>query len=125
MNAIYVMGNMLGDTMYYGAGAGSVPTASAVVADMVFLAKNADKNVPLKWEADKLKLSDAQKQEYRYFVRSAAPEAVVERTFKDVEYVSLDIDEEVGFITPLMPEHEFVEREKALGGGTISVIRLA
>ncbi len=125
MNAIYVKGNMLGDSLYYGAGAGSVPTASAVVADMVFLAKNADKNVPLKWEADKLKLADAEGQEYRYFVRTSAPEAVVERTFGEVEYVDFDIDDEVGFITSAMPEHEFAEREKALGGGTLSIIRLA
>ncbi len=35
MNAILVKGDAVGPTMYYGAGAGSLPTASAVVADLV------------------------------------------------------------------------------------------
>ena len=34
-NGIFVNGNMLGDTMFYGKGAGKLPTASAVVADVV------------------------------------------------------------------------------------------
>ena len=34
-NAIFVRGNMLGDAMFYGSGAGKLPTASAVVADVV------------------------------------------------------------------------------------------
>ena len=39
-NSIFVHGNMLGDAMFYGSGAGKLPTASAVVADVVDEAKN-------------------------------------------------------------------------------------
>jgi homoserine dehydrogenase len=39
MNAILVKGDAVGQTMYYGAGAGAEPTASAVVADIVDLAR--------------------------------------------------------------------------------------
>lgn len=39
MNAILVKGDAVGQTMYYGAGAGSEPTASAVVADLVDVAR--------------------------------------------------------------------------------------
>jgi homoserine dehydrogenase len=39
MNAILVMGDAVGQTMYYGAGAGAEPTASAVVADLVDVAR--------------------------------------------------------------------------------------
>ena len=39
-NAIFVRGNAIGDTMFYGQGAGSLPTASAVVADIVEVARN-------------------------------------------------------------------------------------
>ncbi len=124
MNAIYVKGNMLGDSMYYGAGAGSLPTASAVVGDMVFLAKNTGKNIPIKWEADKLELADPTQQSYRFFVRSKAPEAVIERTFPEVEYVNLDMDDEDGFITEEMTEAEFAQRLEVLGGA-LSYIRLA
>ena len=39
MNAVYVVGDAVGETMFYGAGAGSFPTASAVVGDILELAQ--------------------------------------------------------------------------------------
>lgn len=39
MNAVYVVGDAVGETMFYGAGAGSFPTASAVVGDILSLAE--------------------------------------------------------------------------------------
>ncbi len=39
MNAVYVVGDAVGETMFYGAGAGSFPTASAVVGDVMALAE--------------------------------------------------------------------------------------
>ncbi|MFO7263019.1 MAG: homoserine dehydrogenase [Bacillaceae bacterium G1] len=39
-NAIYVYGRAVGETMFYGPGAGELPTASAVVADLVAVVKN-------------------------------------------------------------------------------------
>jgi homoserine dehydrogenase len=39
MNAVLVHGNAAGDTLYYGAGAGALPTASSVVADLIDLAR--------------------------------------------------------------------------------------
>ena len=44
MNAVLVQGNMVGPTLYYGAGAGAEPTASAVVADIIDLARNIESN---------------------------------------------------------------------------------
>ncbi len=43
-NAIYVEGDATGSTMYYGRGAGSVPTGSAVVSDIADIARNIQKN---------------------------------------------------------------------------------
>ncbi len=123
MNAVAVKGNMLGDSMYYGAGAGALPTASAVVGDMVFLARNLDRPVKIGWEENKLVLSNPSQQKYRYFVRTSALQSNIENEFKDVEYSSLDLDDEVGFVTKEMTEAEFCERKAALGG-IISVIRL-
>jgi len=40
MNAVLVEGNAVGPTLYYGAGAGAAPTASAVVADLIDLARD-------------------------------------------------------------------------------------
>ena len=123
-NAVYVKGNMLGDSMYYGAGAGKLPTASAVVGDLVFLARNINKNVPLEWKTEELELADPNEVSYRYFVRTHAPEAVIERSFAEVEYVDLDLDDERGFVTGVMTEAEFIQRNRALGD-TINFIRLA
>jgi homoserine dehydrogenase len=42
MNAVLVQGDAVGTTMYYGKGAGSEPTASAVIADLVDIARQID-----------------------------------------------------------------------------------
>ena len=68
-NAIFVHGNVLGDAMFYGSGAGKLPTASAVVADVVEMAKNVDKNIPVEWSSKKLELVDYRSAENRFFVR--------------------------------------------------------
>lgn len=39
-NAIFIRGNAIGDAMFYGRGAGALPTASAVVADIIAVARN-------------------------------------------------------------------------------------
>ncbi|ORU00282.1 Homoserine dehydrogenase [Anaerovibrio sp. JC8] len=39
-NAIFLRGNAIGDAMFYGRGAGSLPTASAVLADIIAVARN-------------------------------------------------------------------------------------
>ncbi|OYZ40102.1 MAG: homoserine dehydrogenase, partial [Methylotenera sp. 24-45-7] len=44
MNAVVVKGDAVGPTLYYGAGAGSEPTASAVVADLIDVARLMDAN---------------------------------------------------------------------------------
>lgn len=44
-NAIFVKGNAIGEAMFYGQGAGALPTASAVVADIVALARQKAKGV--------------------------------------------------------------------------------
>ncbi|MEG6521194.1 homoserine dehydrogenase [Desulfotomaculum sp. 1211_IL3151] len=45
-NAVFVRGNAVGDTMFYGKGAGELPTASAVVADIMDAARDILRNVP-------------------------------------------------------------------------------
>ncbi|MBR2431451.1 MAG: homoserine dehydrogenase, partial [Clostridia bacterium] len=51
-NGIMVRGNMLGDAMFYGRGAGKLPTASAVCADIIDAAKSpVARAVPLRWAA--------------------------------------------------------------------------
>jgi homoserine dehydrogenase len=59
MNAVLVKGDAVGSTLYYGAGAGSLPTASAVVADVIDIARaltaDPDSRVPhLAFQPDEL-----------------------------------------------------------------------
>ena len=51
LNGIYIKGNVIGDVMFFGAGAGKLPTASAVVADVVDCVKHKGKNVMTVWSS--------------------------------------------------------------------------
>lgn len=73
-NAVFVNGNMLGDAMFYGSGAGKLPTASAVVADVVDEAKHLHRNIMTMWKNEKLELLPIEDTEKRFFVRISGDE---------------------------------------------------
>ena len=68
-NAIFVHGNVLGDAMFYGSGAGKLPTASAVVADVVDEAKHLNRNIMTMWKNEKLELLPLDNTSKKFFVR--------------------------------------------------------
>ncbi len=70
MNAVKVTGNMLGDVMFYGAGAGSLPTGSAVVSDIIVEARHLQENVEIKMDREKLILGAPEKEKDVYFIRA-------------------------------------------------------
>ena len=125
-NAIFVRGNVLGDAMFYGSGAGKLPTASAVVADVVEMAKNLDKNIPVEWSSKKLELVDYRSAKNRFFVRvSGTDKASVEKIFGNVDYIDAQgVTGELGFVTEEMTE-EALENKKAAYGEVLNVIRVA
>ncbi len=123
-NAIFVHGNMLGDGMFYGSGAGKLPTASAVVADMVDMAKHIDKNIYLRWDKEKMILADPMEQRYRYFVRAEDDMDAVKAAFGDVEVVDAGVSGENGFVTGDMSEREYRQRAGKLSG-VLQMIRMA
>lgn len=109
-NAIMVKGNVLGDVMFYGSGAGKLPTASAVVSDMVDAIRHLNDNVNIEWSSDKLELTDIKKSEKKFFVRvgDSVNEADIKSLFGDVEKVTVDgINDEYAFITNQMTEEKF------------------
>ncbi|WP_066833252.1 homoserine dehydrogenase [Collinsella ihumii] len=73
MNAVYVVGDAVGETMFYGAGAGSFPTASAVVGDVLALADAISHNDKVQAEIEPyqrvLPLRPIDELETRYYVR--------------------------------------------------------
>lgn len=114
-NAIFVRGNMLGDAMFYGSGAGSLPTASAVVADVVELAKHIGKHIEIEWRPQKLEISDYRQQETRFFVRTEAKKEDVERIFGLVDYVNVpEISGEIAFLTSQMKEADYEAKASEL-----------
>ena len=119
-NAVFVKGNMLGDSMFYGAGAGKLPTASAVAGDIVEAARNLGKTLPVFWDQEKLKLAPMSGASRRFFVRMK--EGADVSVFGDVEMVEGGIAGEVGFITPVMTEAEYAA--KAEKAEIISMIRV-
>ena len=125
-NAIFVHGNVLGDAMFYGSGAGKLPTASAVVADVVEMAKNLDKNIPVEWSSKKLELVDYKKSSSQFFVRTEGNDkAAVEKVFGTVSYVEAEgVAGELGFVTETMTEAEF-EKKTAEFGAVKGFIRMA
>ena len=113
-NAVFVRGNMLGDSMYYGSGAGKLPTASAVVGDLIEMLKHADKNIYLEWKEEKLTLGNPEDQENRYFIRTSASKEQVKEAFGEAEFVDAGIAGECGFITGLLRERDYHEKIKKL-----------
>lgn len=123
MNAILVTGNTLGDTMYYGAGAGKLPTASAVVSDVIECAMHEGIYLDCNWETEKLALSSLDQAKRKFFVRvSGCAEDQIKAAFGDVEVLSGVKEGELGFVTDVMTEDGY--REKAAAFDVVSMIRV-
>lgn len=113
-NAVFVSGDEMGDLMFYGSGAGKLPTASAVVADVVDAAKHLHTNIRMLWDAEELELTSIEDASRSFFVRVKGRKGeklpVIEALYGEVEVVDLDgLDTEFGFITGPMPEKKFDE----------------
>lgn len=123
-NAVFVHGNVLGDAMFYGSGAGKLPTASAVVADIVDIVKHTGKHVWIDWEQEKLELADYKDAEYRFFVRTRADRNAVEAAFGAVSYVeAVDGLKETAFVTEQMSGKAYEAAAEKLGD-IINMIRV-
>lgn len=110
-NAIFAKGNVLGDVMFYGSGAGKLPTASAVVADVVDAAKHLHRSIMTFWSTKKLELTDISNAKRRFFVRAQGDgqtDAIrMAEIFGPIELVNADLEGEFGFITGAMTEAEY------------------
>lgn len=109
-NAVLVKGNMLGDSMYYGRGAGKLPTASAVAADVVDCARHMGESIACLWEAGEATLVSTDDVERRFFFRvKAGCGARIEALFGAAlqEIALAEAPEETGYITDTMKEKDF------------------
>ncbi|WP_024293448.1 homoserine dehydrogenase [Lacrimispora indolis] len=119
-NGILVKGNMLGTSMFYGSGAGKLPTASAVAADIIEALKDNGRHVEMGWDRESLAISAIDSFSFRYFVRikGIAEKRMkeVEEVFGKVEVVELDHMDEFAVLTEVMTEEEYEEKAKKLSG---------
>ncbi len=119
LNAIYVKGNVLGPAMFYGSGAGKLPTASAVVSDIIDIAKNQGRDVMASWSDDKLTLKNKRDIVGRFFVRvegnSVDLAGKVRQVFGAVEIVEAEgVVGEFGFAMEAMTEQEYMNKTELL-----------
>lgn len=122
-NAVYVTGNMLGDVMFYGKGAGKLATASAVVSDVMDIAR-ADMNgvsLPCTWGEGSLKPVDHKKCEGCFFLRVRDAEAEAMKGAVDGLKEVGSISGWTGFVTGSMTEETL---DKAVAGVDHKMIRL-
>ena len=118
-NGIFVHGNVLGDAMFYGSGAGKLPTASAVVADVVDCAKHLNKTVMMSWSSHGLDMVDVKDVQHRFFVRIKGNQETglqeAEAVLGKGKLVLLpELEDEFGFITEKMSEGAFDEKASKL-----------
>lgn len=113
-NGIFLKGNVLGDAMFYGSGAGKLPTASAVVADVVDMVKHQHTNIYIDWVNEKMELVDYKASKNAFFVRTTSDRAAVEAAFGEVAYVDAVVDGEVAFTTGTMTEEEFEKKSQQI-----------
>lgn len=125
-NAVFVHGNMLGDAMFYGSGAGKLPTASAVVADVVEEAKNLHHHIETGWSSEPLKLIKSEDVSGRFFVRMKGTDpAEAEAAFGNIQLIQLEQHpDEFGFITETMKQGEYEEKAQKPGEKVITMIRV-
>ena len=114
-NAVFVRGNVLGDAMFYGSGAGKLPTASAVVADVVDEVKHLHRNIMTMWKSEKLELLPIEDTSRRFFIRFRGTlqdlQEKVENCFGPGKVVSVpELEDEFGYMTELMTEGEYLKK---------------
>lgn len=127
-NGVLITGNMLGDTLFYGRGAGKLPTASAVAADVIDCVRNRGRSVMAGWGSGKAEIADITECERHFFVRTSAEDAErVRKAFQGEKEGASEgsfLDGEFGFFTPVMKEKDFQEKCRELGDAIKSRIRL-
>ena len=122
-NGILVRGNMVGDLVFIGSGAGKLPTASAVVSDVVDSVRHLNVSTTVMWKEEKLEVEDFSKSKKKFFVRTTKSKEEVEAVFGNVEYIDAGISGEIGFATEKLSEQDFDAKAEKLGN-VISRIRI-
>ncbi len=128
-NGIMVCGDGIDQAMFYGRGAGKLPTASAVVGDIVNVAKMDKTCISQTWEdsTDDSFIADYKDDVVSVYVRvKNVPAEKISAVFGTVEYLSRENQpaDELAFVAPAMQEKLFDAKLAELGGEVLGTIRV-
>lgn len=118
-NAVMVSCDMLGDAMFYGRGAGKLPTASAVVSDIIECQKHKKMHTILWEDSEDNSIIPYEEKEVSYMVRVMGDS----EKFKGFEEIDGVVEGEKAYILPKMTEKDFATFIEGCNG-IISKIRV-
>ena len=129
-NAILVRGDAIGDVVFYGRGAGKMPTASAVVADVIDCAKNMDRKKYAGWQdAEENYVASYLETKTALYVRMTADDMAAAVTAAQNAFDSIRIltrngapDNELAFVTEWATEGELREKLAKVDCGTVDAV---
>ncbi len=125
-NAILVKGNMLGEAMFYGKGAGKLATASAVVSDVIDCARHKEKEIACFWDQEDAVIEDAGKSVSAFYVRAKkGAEEALEAVFPGGKILTIpERTEDFAYFTEPMAKNAFDKICEGLGDLVLGSIRL-
>ncbi len=128
-NAVLIRGDMVGDVCFYGRGAGKLPTASAVAADMMDCAKHVHRKKIFGWGPgnEDYVIDYKATLKMSFYVRAKAAQTQIQSVFDEVKFLTRtgQPSDETAFITDEMTQNELDEKLKAAGIDVLSKIKLA
>ncbi|MFC4809018.1 homoserine dehydrogenase [Paenibacillus sp. GCM10023250] len=112
-NAVYVYGEAVGETMFYGPGAGELPTATSVVADLVAVVKNLKlgvngKQEQLAYKEKKLKTDEQIASKYFILLHVADRAGVLAQITQAFAEYEVSLESVVQQPNPTIPEAEII-----------------
>ena len=132
-NAVMVRGDAVGDVMFYGRGAGKLPTASAVVADIIDAVKHLKSRKYLSWDAaEEGYVTDYKDATVRMYIRAKANDSrdslkvKALELFGDIQILGRhgEADDELAFVTPYASEKTILAQIEKLNGTVLGTLRL-
>jgi homoserine dehydrogenase len=111
-NAVVVKGNATGEVMFYGRGAGELPTASACVADVMEALQASPRREEIGWDADTAGFQDPRELHTRYYFRIEGSLTDAAMAFGQVEVLSED--GETAFLTDTVSGEDAALRARSL-----------
>ena len=132
-NAVLIKGDATGDVVFYGKGAGKLPTASAVVADVIDCSNNLERRKDFGWgDCQDNYVMDYLDKELALYVRAQASDVkealgLIQCTFGTVTVLSRNDapKDEFAFVTPIESERTLREKIDSIKAiNPLSIIRV-